>query len=152
MIVALALTCGPAHAADAPSLADAKAMIEQTYRAYCNRCEVDFDRTAKRLFSPRLWGLVLRDRRLTPAGDVGALDGDPICDCQDYAITGVVVQVTAAAAPDRATAIAKFRNFGEPTTVTLDLVVLKGRWRIDNIHAKGTPDLARFLQVHGGGR
>jgi hypothetical protein len=139
----------PATAAD---LGGAKAMVEQTYRAYCEGCRVDFDRTAKRLFTRRLRALVLRDRRLTPAGEVGALDGDPICDCQDFAITAVKVAVTAAAAPDRAAAVVSFRNFGDPQTVRLDLVAVRGGWRIDNIHSKATPDLAVYLRDHAGGR
>ena len=150
--IVLAVAAGCATAASAADLGTAKAMLEQTYRGYCRGCHVDFDRQAKRLLSQRLWALVQRDRRMTPAGDVGALDGDPICDCQDFAITRVQVEVKPAAAPDRASAVVRFRNFGEPQTVRLDLVVQGGGWRIDNIRSKGTPDLAVYLRDHAGGR
>jgi hypothetical protein len=152
LALGLALAAGEPAAAQTADLKAAQTMVERTYRAYCKGCRVDLDRHAGRLLSPRLMALVERDRRLTPKGDVGALDGDPICDCQDYAITDVRVAVKAGPAADRATAAVSFRNFGEPQTIRLDLVAVAGGWRIDNVHSKGAPDLADYLQKHAGGR
>jgi hypothetical protein len=148
--LAASALAAPAVAAD-PDLDAARLFVEQVYRAYCGTCEVPFERRAPRLLSRSLLALVVRDRRATPDGDVGALDGDPICDCQDHSISGVRV-VAQEAGAGRATAVAEFRNFGEPQTVRLDLVIEKGGWRIDNIHTAGTPDLAAYLRAHAGGR
>jgi hypothetical protein len=137
-------------AAAAPSLAAAQAFVERTYAAYCDSCKgPDFE--SPRLLSPRLLALVRRDRWLTPEGDVGALDGDPICDCQDWKIRSVRVEVQTAGA-ERATAVARFVNAGHPAIVKLDLVVVKDAWRIDNIHSQTIPDLASLLRAHARGR
>src|SRR5690348_3240436 len=88
--VALALgASGPAHAdADAAS---ARVFVEQLYKAYDGRGPDYLGRQRDRVFSPRMIALLERDAQLTPKGDVGALDGDPICDCQDFHITRVEV-------------------------------------------------------------
>jgi hypothetical protein len=146
-----ALLAGAVASAQAPDLASARAFVERTYRAYCRDCAVRFDREALRLFTPRLMALVRRDRRLTPRGEVGALDGDPICDCQDFDIRDVRVEVRPAGGGG-AHAVARFRNLGAAQTVRLDLVATAAGWRIDNIHSPGTPDLADYLRKHAGGR
>jgi hypothetical protein len=149
-LTAASMLAAPAVAAD-PDVDAARLFIEQVYRAYCGMCEVPFERRAPKLLSRGLLALVEKDRRATPRGDVGALDGDPICDCQDHSINGVRV-VAQESGAGRATAVAQFRNFGEPKTVRLDLVIEKGGWRIDNIHTDDMPDLAAYLQAHAGGR
>lgn len=102
------------------------------------------------MLSPRLLALVLRERRLA-GGEVGALDGDPICDCQDWQIRRVRIGLQWAGA-HRAVATVRFLNTGRPQTIRLDLLAIDGRWRIDNIHSKSIPDLVAFLRRHAGGR
>jgi hypothetical protein len=153
MVCAALISLTAAHAARAeatPTLASAQGFVEGVYRAYCDDCKGP-DFASPRLLSPRLLALVRRDRRLTPPGDVGALDGDPICDCQDWMIRGVRVDIRAAGA-NRAVAAVRFRNTGRTISVTLDLLATRGGWRIDNIHSKSIPDLARFLSDHTGRR
>jgi hypothetical protein len=150
LVVALVLIASPAWAA-MPDLASARSFVERVYAAYHGAGPDYLGRQAKAVFSPRILALLRRDAALTPKGDVGALDGDPICDCQDFAITDVRVDVQAAGA-GRATATVRFRNFRDPFTTRLDLVTVGGEWRIDNIHSKSTPDLARYLERHAGGR
>ncbi len=149
-VFALSGLLAPRPAA-ADDLKNAQAFVERTYRAYCQGCTVSFEREERQRLSRRLRALIERDRRLTPKGDVGALDGDPICDCQDYGIRDVRVEARPAGA-GRVTAVARFRNFNDRQTVTLDLVTEAGGWRIDNVHTAGTPDLADYLQKHAGGR
>lgn len=135
----------------ARDLASARAFVEGLYRGYHGDGPDYLGRQASRVFSPGLLALIRRDKALTPRGDVGALDGDPICDCQDFEITKVAVSVDAKGA-GRATARARFLNFGEPQTVRFDLVAGPGGWRIDDIHSASTPSLARLLRRHAGGR
>lgn len=141
------LAAPPALAQDAAS---AKAFVAGLYGAYHGQGPDVFGKLAKQVFSPRLLGLIRRDERLAH-GEVGALDGDPICNCQDFEIKDVRVEA-ALSGPGRAQATARFRNFGKPQTVRLDLVAADGGWRIDNIHEEGTPDLADYLSKHAGGR
>jgi hypothetical protein len=93
ILVALALA-GPAGAQD---LGGAKTFVTGLYAAYAKHPGPDYlGRQAKTVFSPALLDLMRRDAARTPKGDVGTLDGDPICNCQDYGITAVQVAVTAA--------------------------------------------------------
>ena len=142
LVIALLAAPGAAFAQDLPA---AQAFVLKLYDAYEHGPEPRYlDRQAKAVFSPALLALMRRDTALTPKGDVGALDGDPFCDCQDYAITKVTVAV-AAQGKDRARADVHFRNFDTPTAVTLDLISVKGRWRVDDIHTADMPSLSRLL-------
>jgi hypothetical protein len=66
---------------------------------------------------------------------VPELDGDPFVDAQDWEITGLGLKVTMNGAA-RATATVTFRNFGEPRTVTHELVKTASGWRIADIKMK----------------
>ena len=146
LLLGLALACPPALAA-AQSLADAQSFVRGLYQPYAWRGQgPDYlGAEAGEGFSPRLLELIQRDQRLTPDGDVPALDGDPLCDCQDSGgFHALRVEVSAAGA-GRATAHVSFRLDTEPRALTLDLVSVHGHWRIDDVHDKDTPSLARFL-------
>jgi hypothetical protein len=145
LLLALALAGWPLFA-HSQSLADAETFTRKLYSAYANNGEPDYlGPQAGRVFSPRLLGLIRRDERLTPKGDVPELDGDPICDCQDPGgMNGLHVEVSGAG-PGRATAKVRFRLDTEPRALTLDLVSVGGRWRVDDVHSQDTPSLARFL-------
>jgi len=149
--VALALAAsGPAQAADA-DLASARAFVVQLYKAYHGNGPDYLGRQRDKVISPRLIALLKRDAQLTPKGDVGALDGDPICDCQDFHISRVEVSL-APIRSRRTVADVRFLNFKTPQAVRLDLIDTGAGWRIDNIHTGSTPDLADYLQKHAGGR
>ena len=134
----------------------AKAFIAKIYSGYRDRgpdySPPDFlGRESGRVFSPRIRALLRRDKRLTPKGDVGALDGDPICDCQDFDIRRVDLTAKRVGF-GRAEVVAQFDNLGSHNVVRLDLITVRGAWRIDNIHSSSIPDLAQFLRQHAGGR
>ena len=151
-IAGLILLAQPAAAQPAATrdTAGARAFVLSLYAAYHGEGPDFFGKQARQVFSPHLLALIRRDERLAH-GEVGALDGDPICNCQDFTITATTVEV-ALTGPGRAQAIARFRNFGKPEVVRLDLVFVKGGWRVDNVHETGTPDLADYLEKHAGGR
>jgi hypothetical protein len=140
------------QAAAAPNLASAQRFVETLYAAYKDKGDGPqyLGRQAPQVFSPPLLALIRRDQKLAH-GEVGALDGDPICDCQDWRIRNVRVTVNVKG-PDKAVAVARFVNTGEPQVVNLDLVVVKGAWRVDNVRTKDMPDLADYLRKHAGGR
>jgi hypothetical protein len=138
-------------AAAGADAASARAFVEKLYSAYHGDGPDYLGRLRGRVFSPRIVALLRRDEHLTPKGDVGALDGDPICDCQDFDISRVEVKL-GQIREGRAVAEVRFLNLKEWQTARLDLVALGGGWRIDNIHTASTPDLAAYLQKHAGGR
>jgi hypothetical protein len=144
-ILAFAAAAAIASPARAQDLAQARAFVERLCAAYAREPGPDYlNDQAKAVFSPALLELMKREAAHTPKGEVGALDGDPICNCQDYKITGVQVAV-AAAGPAKARADVAFRNFDQKQTVTLDLVVVAGQWSVDDIHEEGIPSLVGLL-------
>ena len=82
-----------------------------------------------------LVALTLNDN-LTLPGNIGWLDYDPVCDCQDFGdlvLESVAITQTDA---DHADAVVRFRIFKddkEKTTQTLKMVAENGRWVIDDI-------------------
>ena len=150
----LALSAGAARAQDAAS---AQAFVAGLYNAYRHHPGPDYlGPEAKAVFSARLLGLIRRDAALAK-GEVGALDGDPICDCQDasglwleklttvnHAIAGQPI--------GKLIATVRLRGPDGSRTLRLDLVAVDGRWRVDDVHTHDTPSLAAYLRQHAGGR
>jgi hypothetical protein len=133
LCIALALATSTARAAES----SAKAFVEAIYAAYQgkegNGIALDKDATVRRYFAPDLAQLMINDsRQAARRGEVGALDGDPFVDAQDWEIGGVDVAVKEVAA-DKARATVMFENRERPSTVVLDLVKLKPGWRISDI-------------------
>ena len=67
----------------AQTLDAAKAFTTALYSAYATGSPDYVGANPERTFSPELLALIRKDQANTPAGEVGILDGDPICDCQD---------------------------------------------------------------------
>ena len=128
-----ALVAGPALAA-----ADsARAFVTAIYATYKGKDSkgviLDKAATIRRYFEPTLAAAMIKDQNAAAKrGEVGALDGDPFIDAQDWDIKAFNIAV-AESAPGKATATVKFANLGTPKTVVLDLVKLKGGWRINEI-------------------
>ena len=100
-----------------------------------------------KVFDAAMLALMAENARVTPKGDVGALDGDPFCDCQDSEGMRAQVAVIEVKA-DSATVVANLAWSGDaaPRTdrITYDLVKVDGTWRIHDISAKDMPSLRRL--------
>lgn len=147
-LAALALVAAPL-AAQAQDLPAAQTFVAHLYAAY-NSGRLGYPdyagRQASAVFAPALLRLIRRDAAETPEGYVGALDGDPICDCQD---PGGLHNLTVRMSGDgigRAHAVARFQFETEWRTVKLDLVAVRGRWRISDVHVADMPSLVAFLE------
>jgi hypothetical protein len=104
-------------------------------------------RIAASIFAPPLLALIRRDEALAH-GEVGTLDYDPICSCQDYGpLKSLTVTVTPRA-DNTAQATVSFKSFNDSVTVKYELVRIGGNWRIADIVTKDTPSL-RDLLVKG---
>jgi len=135
-IIALAATAAahPAFAVE-PSAQDFLAGIYAHYKGKnAKGVPISAKGGPARYFTPELARIMEADATAAAKRkEVGALDGDPFVDAQDFEITDVKIDVKDSA-PDKATGTVTFKNFGKDTTVTYDLVKLKQGWRIDDIH------------------
>lgn len=97
-------------------------------------------------FEPRLAAAILRDAAESRRrNEVGSIDADPFCQCQDgnpFRITVSNLRV----AGNMARARVRFTNF-EPTTVDYVLVKTPAGWRIQDLGAPGNPSFRRLLRV-----
>lgn len=112
--------------------------VELLYQHYAdNQAGVVFDASGKdQVISSRLMKEVAEDQKLTAEGDVGYLNYDPICNCQDY--DNLVLEQVNIVPHDgqHVDAVVRFRPFSdgpETVTQTLSLVDENGRWLIDDI-------------------
>jgi hypothetical protein len=87
----------------------------------------------RRYFEPSLAALIVKDREAAAKrNEPPALDGDPFVDAQDWRIAAVDIRVQNAG-DAKATGLVSFQNAGKPVTITLQLVQLKGAWKIADI-------------------
>jgi hypothetical protein len=112
--------------------------VELLYEHYAtNAPGVVFDATGQdQVISTRLLKEVAEDQKLTAEGDVGYLNYDPVCNCQDY--DNLVLERVDIVTHDalHVDAVVRFRPFSdgpETVTQTLTLVDENGRWLIDDI-------------------
>ncbi len=136
----------PFLAAAAPAPPSARGYMERLYASYSSSRFNPLDHPA-RYFTPRLAGAIKEDARLA-RGEVGYLDGDPVCQCQDPAGLKAAVVKTLAKGP----AAAKVRvalNFpGEPPrSATFTLVRAVSSWRIADVATTDDPSLAASLEA-----
>jgi hypothetical protein len=123
-----------AAAAALPQAATPQAFLERTYASYRNPNFNPFDHL-DRYFAPRLIAAIREDSRLA-RGEVGYVDGDPICQCQDP--DGVHAKVTRVRlqGPSRASAEV-IVDFTDSTARRLrfSLVRTAAGWRIADVSA-----------------
>jgi hypothetical protein len=128
-----------AHAADA----GATAFVNGIYKNYQGTgmqalgVPLDSEATVRKYFEPSLAAMILKDRA-SAGEEVGALDGDPFIDAQDWEIKNLKV-VVVDNGPGKAAATVTFTNFNEAKTIKLSLVNIGGAWKIADINwGRGT--------------
>ncbi len=100
-----------------------------------------------RFFSQSMLKLLKQDEAAIEAegGGVGALDADPVCDCQDD--TGLRLTKLAVTQSDAAHALAKVElGYKEGGHVLLKLIREKRGWRIDDVKDDDQPWISRLLK------
>jgi hypothetical protein len=126
----------------------ARAFVQQVYADYANPDRRHQEQRQNKFYTGQLYRLIVADRTGHP-GEVGNLDGDPICDCQDPGHPGQLkVQSIAlsASTPASLKATVGFVIVHDPRTVTLLLLKTPSGWRIDDIATKDTPSLRALLR------
>jgi hypothetical protein len=132
-------------AAASPQAATPRAFLERTYASYANPNFNPFDHL-DRYFAPRLIGAIREDARLAH-GEVGYVDGDPICQCQDP--DGVHAKVTRVSlqGPSKASAEV-IVDFTDSTArrVRFSLVRTAAGWRIADVASGDEPSFLRAVE------
>ena len=129
----------PAAQPTAPSdAADAKAFLQGLYDHYKssqNNSFSPFGASETQVFDPGMIALLAADRKALQ-GELGEIDGDWLCDCQDFASLKATVAVQSAT-PTAAAATSDFVDVGMPGQgprhAQFQLVKVNGAWRIHDI-------------------
>jgi hypothetical protein len=147
LVVAL-LVGGAAHAQDLASAHHFVAAIYAHYPTSDKRPSFDptGDNLAHALFDASLVRLIREDERLAH-GEVGVLDSDPFCDCQDDGGMKFTVGEAKAAGPSAAKVdvMASGSDLKTPERLTVDLIWTPAGWRVHDIHTPNTPSLRGLL-------
>ena len=129
---------------------DAKAFLVELYDHY-NGATHDFSPLldkAPAYFDSGLIALMQENERVTPQGDVGAMDFDPVCACQDYGKLTAGIHVLSAS--DKAAKAAVVLHDDGPSpgpdvSLSYDLVRVGKGWRIHDIGTNDVPSLRQLL-------
>ena len=148
-VVAPATTSAAPASTDA---ADAKAFLESLYAHYktssSNSTFQPFDANAADVLDADTIALMKADEKALN-GDLGDIDGDWICDCQDYQSITATIAVQSAT-PTAAKATADFHDVidtsSKPHHDTFDLVKTAAGWRIHDMGTSDQPSLRKVLQ------
>jgi hypothetical protein len=137
----LALLAAAAQTAESP-----KVFMERLYAAYRQSNYSPFTHP-DRVFAPRLLAAINEDSKLAH-GEVGYLDGDPVCQCQDTAGMHPSIASVSQQAPDKATvkvSIAWEHDKAQPATFSL--LRTRAGWRIADVSSADEPSLLKSLEA-----
>lgn len=140
MSALLALLLAAAAPAETP-----RAFIERVYAGYR---DPDHDPLARpeQLFAPSLEAAIREDWKLS-RDEVGYMDADPLCQCQDAA--GLRAEIGDVRASGRKAAAARVRiTFGrsDRRVLRLSLIRTAAGWRIADVATADEPSLLAALQ------
>ncbi len=136
----LFLLAAVSSAAEAP-----RTFVERLYASYRHENYSPFDH-AERVFAPRLNAAIKEDSRLAH-GEVGFLDGDPICSCQDTGgMHSKVVSVNSAGASATAHVLLKWQGEKNARDVKLKLIRTAAGWRVADVGTSDEPSLLKDLE------
>ena len=140
MTILLALAAAAAQPADTP-----RGFMERLYANYRNSDYSPF-KHPDRVFAPRLLAAINEDSKLAH-GEVGALDGDPLCDCQDTASLSMRILSFSQPTPRAATArVHVALGAHDSRNLRLSLVRTPSGWRVADMVDPYGRSLLRALE------
>jgi hypothetical protein len=125
-----------------------RAFLERLYSAYAPRGKGnDFAYPeARAIVDAPLLALLHRDQ-IKSKGEVGAMDSDPICQCQDWESFKVLSMDTQINGASRASGNVTFMPDPKDTEkIHFDLVRENGAWKIHDMSSRDTPSLQAYLR------
>lgn len=133
---------GAATPVPGADLAAAETYVKSIYA----RLPGDFDYRSVR-YAPALKTLIAKDDACAAAeGGICAIDSVPYCDCQDTSPDYRLVRSSVTArGKGGARVTVEMRNFG-PVRYSVDLVLIKGTWFVNDIITPTTPSFAAKLR------
>ncbi|HEY6048264.1 MAG TPA: DUF3828 domain-containing protein [Sphingomicrobium sp.] len=138
----LLLAAAGAQPAETP-----RAFIQRIYAGYVDDNYSPL-RRMDRIFARPLVAAIREDERLAH-GEVGYLDGDPLCDCQDWAKIGATIR--SLAQPTKRSAVATVRlTYGTadpPHDLKLQLALTPAGWRVADVGSPDEPSLLHALEA-----
>ena len=120
-----------------------EALIEAFYQPYFDG---NFPENESQFRSAALQALYDNDAEITPEGEMGAISFDPYIDGQDYDIANLEIGAIDIAGDD-ATVEVTFSNFGEPRSLTYELVLEDGGWKIDDVVSTNPDNPYRLSEI-----
>ena len=137
----LALLLGASSPAESP-----KAWMERVYASYRDRDFSPFDHPG-RYFAPRLVAAINEDSRLAH-GEVGYIDGDPICQCQDSdGMRPRILGVTRQGANRASVKVLIDWQDSTARKARFDLVRVHGGWRIADVASGDERSFLRAIEA-----
>lgn len=132
LILAMALTPAPMVAPAGPTAASARAFLQSIYAFYRKgKYGAPLDKP-ERWYEPVLAKAIRADMAQSEkSGDIGKIDADFFCDCQDFDDIRAVVGPVAVKGK-KATADVSFVN-GEPRKIHFTLVATPAGWRVYDV-------------------
>jgi hypothetical protein len=130
---------------------DAKAFLDGLYAHYKNSKNSTFqpfDENVREVLDADTIALMDADTKALK-GEVGDIDGDWLCDCQDYeSLTATITVQSATPTAAKATSVFhdKIDAGAAPKRDTFDLVETPAGWRIHDMGTADQPSLRRVLQ------
>jgi hypothetical protein len=136
----------PAAALDPAEAASAKAFLEALYAHYKTTKNNTFQPlgdNVRDVFDADMVKLLDQDQKLLK-GELGEIDGDYICQCQDFeSITATIAVQSADATSAKATA--DFKVFDQTHHNNFELVKQNGAWRVHDVGEPGQKSLRQTL-------
>lgn len=120
-----------------------QALLEAFYEPYFTG---DFADDESQFRSEALQALYDNDAQITPEGEMGALSFDPYVDGQDFEITDFEIGAPGIAG-DYASADVTFKNFGEPRSLSYEMVKEDGGWKIDDVVSTNPENAYRLSEI-----
>jgi hypothetical protein len=140
-MIVLALLAAASQPAETP-----KAYMQRLYANYKNSDYSPFAHP-ERVFAPRLLSAINEDSKLAH-GEVGYLDGDPVCQCQDTGGMRPSITDVSQEGPDKATVRVSIGWEGEKARpATFKLLRTRGGWRIADVSSADEPSLLGALET-----
>ena len=136
----------PAPTLDAADAASAKAFLDALYAHYKTTKNNTFQPLGdnmREVFDADLVKLFDQDQKVLK-GELGEIDGDWICQCQDFdSFTATIAVQSADAASAKATA--DFKVFDQAHHNEFDLVKQNGQWRVHDLREPPQKGLRQVL-------
>jgi hypothetical protein len=140
-MILIALAAAAAQPAETPS-----AYMQRLYANYRHSDYSPFTHP-ERVFAPRLLAAINEDSRLAK-GEVGYLDEDPVCQCQDTGGMHPAVTSVREQGLDKAIVQVSLGWEGEkPRPVKFSLVRTRDGWRIADVSSADEPSLLKAIEA-----